>query len=443
MFIKRRTDRGSSRSLYQLIIALGVLLVALSACASGILAGGNWQASGLQNKQIHVLTVDPNNPQSVYAGNDQGTIFVSTDGGQHWLARDPGLPVTTSINVLTFDGSGKKLYAATDNGIFVSSDAAQVWSHVGSTSSGLPADSYTALTFDLNNSHLIYVGTAHHGVLVSRDDGKLWSSVDSGVPFHSINSLAFDSSAHRLWAATDLGIYRSDDGGTTWQGFGNGLPANLTIYTIQPAVISGGLPDRVFAGTNHGFFISQDAGANWAASQESFTGLSVYQILVDFQTPNTLFAATSVGAFRSDDSGQNWGSVGPGLPGAAPVYALALGASNYSQLFAAANDVYLFPGTSGGPSITNLLPTLLVVLFFYLLYRMVMRGRRKTSEMLKPEQIIESPTSTPESTYTPEPAAHNGFVPYKAVPQDQGKSNNVHPLDHKQEVSSEGEEGEQ
>src|SRR5205085_7437143 len=137
--------------------------------------GGNWQSSGLQNKHIRVLAVDPNNAQNLYAGNDQGAIFVSTDAAQHWLARNPGFPVATHINALTFDNSGKKLYAATDNGIFISTDAAQHWNSVGTPSTGLPLDSYTALAFDLNDSHAIYAGTAHHGVFVSKDDGKSWS----------------------------------------------------------------------------------------------------------------------------------------------------------------------------------------------------------------------------------------------------------------------------
>ena len=413
-------------------IVLGILLVCLSACSSGILAGGNWQSSGLQNKHIRVLAVDPNNPQNIYAGNDQGAIFVSTDAGQHWLERNPA--VFTQINALTFDSSGKKLYATTGNGIFVSTDAAQQWNAVGTPSTGLPTDGYTALAFDLNNSHAIYAGTAHHGVLVSKDDGKSWSNAASGVPFHSINNLAFDSDAHQLWAATELGIYRSDDGGTTWRSFNNGLPSNIIVYTVQPASISGGALGLIFAGTNRGFFLSQDAGAHWATGQEAFPGLSVYEIFVDFQMPATVYAATSVGVFRSDDSGQDWGSVAPGLPQAQPVYSLALGATDYSQLYAAANDVYLFPGNSGGLTATKLLPTLLILLFFYLLYRLVMRGRNKTRQMLKPERIIESPASTSE------PPSPDKLAPYKVVSQDKGQSNNIHPIDHKQEVSSEGEE---
>src|SRR5438105_2633310 len=137
--------RKNARSTYLLGIALGLLLVCLSACDAGILAGGNWQSGGLQNKHIRVLAVDSNNPQNIYAGNDQGAIFVSTDGGQHWLARNP--VALTQINALTFDTSGKKLYAATVNGIFTSTDAGQQWNAVGTPSSGLLSDSSTTLTF--------------------------------------------------------------------------------------------------------------------------------------------------------------------------------------------------------------------------------------------------------------------------------------------------------
>jgi len=152
--------------------------------------------------------------------------------------------------------------------------------------------------------------------------------------------------------------------------------------------------------------------------------------------PTRIYAATSAGALRSDDSGQAWGTVGPGLPKNATVYALALGAAGYSQLFAAADDVYLFPGSSGGLTFTKLLPTVLILLFFYLLYRLLMRGRRRAQQMLKPERITASPASTPE------PPSPDDLASYKVVPQDKGQSNNVHPIDHKQEVGSEGEEGE-
>src|SRR5437764_5182534 len=109
----------------KVFLLLATVMLCLSACSptSGIFAGGNWQSSGLQHQHIRTLAVDFNNPQDIYAGGSQGTLFASSDGGQHWHERSVGLPPASSINALSFDTSGKELYAATTAGLFRSTDA--------------------------------------------------------------------------------------------------------------------------------------------------------------------------------------------------------------------------------------------------------------------------------------------------------------------------------
>ncbi|MFL5694307.1 MAG: WD40/YVTN/BNR-like repeat-containing protein, partial [Ktedonobacteraceae bacterium] len=175
-----------------------------------------------------------------------------------------------------------------------------------------------------------------------------------------------------------------------WQTLNNGLPGNSIVYAVQPASISAGAPNLIFAATNQGFYRSEDAGVHWAQSQQSLARTSVRSLFVDFRHPVTVYVGTGVGVLRSDDSGQNWSGIGPGLPRNQPVYALLLGASNYAQLYAATGDVYMFPGSSQF-SITRLLPILFVVLLFYALYRLSRRNRRGKQNMLKPERIIEQP----------------------------------------------------
>lgn len=388
-------------------IALFFLLsLCLSACApgTGLLAGGNWQLTGLQHQHIRILAVDFNNTQLLYAGDTQQGVFVTTDGGQHWTQRSVGMPLPIAIHALSFDTTGKKLFAATDKGIFVTADAAQHWQTIGSN---LPADSYTALAFDSNAPHTIYVGTAHHGVLISTNDGLAWSSINAGLPAdNTIYSLTFDSTQHQLWAATDMGVYRSDDRGASWRAFNNGLPTNSTVNTIQVASLSGGAQGIVFAGTNHGIYHSQDDGKHWIGGEASLFGTRVHAILIDFRSATTIYIGTDIGALRSDDNGQDWRGIAPDLPRGKPVYALTLGASNYSQLFAAVDDVYLYPGSSGGFSFTHLLPILLVLAFFYLLYRLALRGSRRRRETLKPERIIESSPKPPSPS-----SEKNGNIP--------------------------------
>src|SRR5437868_15452861 len=125
------SQRPSHACVY-LLVLVAILLVGLSACtsSSGILAGGSWQLSTLTHQHIRTLAVDTNNPQAIYAGDAQGKIFASSDGGLHWTERSVGLPLPSSINAISFDATGKRLYAATANGLFMSTDAVQPWSPV-------------------------------------------------------------------------------------------------------------------------------------------------------------------------------------------------------------------------------------------------------------------------------------------------------------------------
>ena len=385
---------GVSGRLYRIAMMLLFLVVFLTSCAptAGVFAGGKWQSGGLQHQHIRSLAVDPNNPQVIYAGDAQDGVFVSTNAGMGWSQQSTGLTLPTTIYALVFDDPGKKLYAATDRGVFVSADAAAHWININ----GLPSDSYTALAFDLESPQIIYTATEHHGVYVSTNEGSSWTAVNKGLPSGIIiNSLAFDSVQHQLWAATSLGIYRSDDGGTLWQVLNHGLPSNIVVNTILPAASSGGDKGLIFAGTNHGFFLSQDDGAQWLPSQVSLTGTSINAILIDYHTVTTVYAGTGIGVLRSEDNGQNWGGIASGLPGDQAVQALAIGANGYNQLFAATNGIYLFPGNSSAFDPSQIFPLLLILAFFFVLYQFSTRGRRRSQSILKPERIAETKLSSP------------------------------------------------
>src|SRR5215471_2728460 len=181
--IQRSQHPMSIRVPFSLSMLL-LLSLALSACApgTGILGGGNWQLSGLRHQHIRAFDVDFKNAQILYAGDAQNGVFVTTDGGQHWVSRSSGLSLPDTLHTLLFDATGKKLYIATGKGIFVSADAAQHWNPLGTSRAALPVDSYTALAFDATAPHSIYVGTAHHGVLVSTNDGDTWSTANNGLP---------------------------------------------------------------------------------------------------------------------------------------------------------------------------------------------------------------------------------------------------------------------
>lgn len=400
-----------------LLLCSCVFVLLLSACApdTGILAsGGNWQVSGLQKHHIRTLAVDPNNPQKLYAGDEQGNVFFSSDAALHWTERSTGLPLPVQLNALALDIPGKKLYAATDKGLFVSANEGQQWSAVAL--SAVPAGtSTTALAFDASVNNVVYVGTANQGVLMSTDQGSTWAKLESGLPqASSINALIVNGAPPQLWAGTSSGVYRSDDNGKSWRAFNTGLPDGLNIYAVQPASASGGAEGVVYLGTNKGFFVSTDNGQHWGRGKISLENISVRCIVIDFRSTNSanFFVCTDVAALRSTDQGQTWGGIGSGLPKNQPVYALALGAKDYAQLFAASDDVYMYPGSSGGLDAPRLITIVLLLSFFYLLFRITQRkgSRRKVRRQANPPQPDEQVAAPVNS--------HNGSSDASAVRKD-------------------------
>jgi photosystem II stability/assembly factor-like uncharacterized protein len=393
----------------KLFVLLSLLMLALSACApnSGIFGGGSWQVSGLSGRHVQTLVADSNNAQNIYAGDTHGNIFASTDGGLHWTERDSGLPSSNVINNLSFDATGKKLYAATGQGLFVSSNGARQWKEVGASAKGLTTHNLVSVAFDLNAAHSIYAASAQ-SVFVSTDDGATWTALSNNLPSTiTIYSLTFESSVHRLWAATSMGVYRYDGATSTWQAMHSGLPGNIRVFTVQPASNAGGTPGLIYAGTNQGFFRSVDAGGHWQQSTVSLQRTQIHAVFVDFQQPATVYVGTNIGVLQSNDSGQDWGGIAPGFPANQQVNAIQMGANGYNQLFVAANAVYYFPGTSGGLSASNLIPIVIILILFYLLYRFTRRNQRRqplatdqTRPGNKQEESDTSGTPPPSATRT-------------------------------------------
>ena len=137
--------------------------------------GMTWSSTGLAGTRVTVLTLDPVNPQTLYAGTDevfQG-LFKSTDSGSSWLPINQGLSdVTGRVSALLVDPkSPSTLYAAfTGDGVFKSSDGGASWIRF---SDGLGNRNVHALglTPGANGLNVLYAGTSGGGVFKVLDDG--------------------------------------------------------------------------------------------------------------------------------------------------------------------------------------------------------------------------------------------------------------------------------
>lgn len=113
----------------------------------------------------------------------------------------------------------------------------------------------------------ILVGTVGQGVMMSTDDGDSWVRVSIGRGMHSEGIvralLAEPGRPEVVYAGTDQGLYRSDDGGAKWQLLDNPMKGSaiwcLAVDPVDPNIIFAG----VGSPSTPGVYRSTDAGQSW------------------------------------------------------------------------------------------------------------------------------------------------------------------------------------
>ena len=278
--------------------------------------GSTWGFYGDAGVSFFTLAADPSNALVLYAGSTDGSgIFKSTDGGNHWVASNKGLPASGSsqpiITSLAVDPSKTTtVYAATfGNGFFKSSDGGATWASAG----GSMRSTYVwNVILDPSQPSTVFVGTAGAGVYRSADSGATFSPANGSLRLAVVYGLVADaSSAATFHAGLFDGMYRSTDGGGTWLPYGSGLP----ISPVLALASRPGTPQTLFAGTRGaGLYKSSDSGATWTASSQGLSDSYISSIAVDPSVTTNLYAGTShpyTGSnservFKSTDGGATW-----------------------------------------------------------------------------------------------------------------------------------------
>ena len=209
------------------------------------------------------LIFSPADPHILYLGSN--VIFATRDGGNSWrvispdLTReDPGIPATL--------------------GPFVADDSAK-GKHRGVVYSIAPSPK------DVN---LIWAGTDDGVIQVTPDSGKNWKNVTPPevTPWSKIAQLdASHYDTATVYAAVnrfrldDLHpyIYRTHDGGKTWQKIVSGLPDNEPVNTVREDPERKGL---LFAGTERTVYVSWDDGDHWQSVQRNLPPSSIRDLVV-------------------------------------------------------------------------------------------------------------------------------------------------------------------
>lgn len=175
------------------------------------------------------------------------------------------------------------------------------------------------LAFDPSAPSTAYAAT-QLGVYKTTDGGLTWTVSRVGLADWGVGCLAVASQGLVYAGTGSRGVLVSADGGTTWAPARNGLPyVGDTFKTVWGLASDPRSSLTVYAATRAGVFKTSDGGSTWISLPSSPAGGDSGHIAVDPNAPATVFVDTFVGLFRSTDGGATWTAAGQ-VPG---VYSFA------------------------------------------------------------------------------------------------------------------------
>ena len=158
-----------------------------------------------------------------------------------------------------------------------------------------------------------------------------------------VHALAMDAEGRSLFLGAHTGLFRSQDGGRSWQ------KVALPTKHVHPDVMAIA-PDPkdspvIYVGTHEaGAFKSSDGGATWRQANTGLGGLDVHGLAIDPNDPRKLHAAvreTGEGIYRTTDGGGKWTRVDDGPGGEVKVLTSV-------NIPTGMGGIYLYAGTAEG-----------------------------------------------------------------------------------------------
>ncbi len=308
-----------------------------------------WRLIGpFRGGRVAAVTGVESQPNTYYFGGATGGVWKTTNGGVSWIPISDGQPFgTASIgDVAVSESDPNIVYAGTGeydirgnvsigDGIYKSMDAGKTWKKIGLENTR----QISRIRINPKNPDLVYVAALGHvwapnedrGIYRSKDGGKTWEKILYKGPKVGASELVFDpTNANILYAGFweayrkpwDLesggpgsGIFKSTDGGDTWTELTKnaGLPKGV-IGNVGLSV-SAANPDRVYAlleAEDGGVFRSDDAGKTWKKmNDERKLRQRAWYYGRIFADPKdpNKVYATNVNFFRSDDGGKTWNAI--------------------------------------------------------------------------------------------------------------------------------------
>jgi photosystem II stability/assembly factor-like uncharacterized protein len=332
------------------------VIILISAAATGFaqspaenqnfFQGLEWRLIGpFRGGRVEAVTGIPNDAFTYYLGSVGGGVWKTTDAGLTWEPLWNKEPVSSIGAVAVAYSQPNIVYVGTGeacprgdisygDGMYKSTDAGKSWQHIGLTDTRHigkilvdPQDPNRIFVAALGH---VYSPNSERGVFRSTDGGQSWTKVLYKNDITGAPDLIFDPTNPQIlyaamwtvqrtpWSLTsgglpDDGLYKSTNGGDTWQKLGgSGWPHGL-LGKIGVAV-SAANPQRVYAlveatGEQKGLYRSEDGGQSWqfVNSEHDLIQRPWYftHLWADPKNADTIYIQ-DMGVFRSTDAGKTF-----------------------------------------------------------------------------------------------------------------------------------------
>jgi photosystem II stability/assembly factor-like uncharacterized protein len=271
------------------------------------------------------MSVDPANPQKIYAGSEHSGLFYTDNGGARWQRAEPNTPKMMLFSALALDGG--VMVGTIPSAVYRSKNGG--WEElegvrVNSAGANFPPSpelqSRTRyLTYDPAAPERLYAGIEVGGMLVSDDSGHNWRPANEGLTDMDIHEvLASEANPGMVYLACGEACFRSLDRGGHWQ---NNSPKThdygTSVAEDKKGVVyvgaAQGRPNLWIReeGAKAAIFRSGDKGASWEKISDDLKGGVMH--MCPAPAGNGMVAGTSDGCLLLiDDSGVR--EVASGLP---------------------------------------------------------------------------------------------------------------------------------